>query len=250
MLLLLALTGCKVVDAPADLEELATFTFANYEDDDALRAAVDAFPGLVDDHLEELEAGYRVDDLTSADLELAGISDAEVDGVIGAMGTVTYASKLRDVLDICTAKNKAERYDNVLAYDVVESGDRGCFLKGNCDRYDESIEETTKITLLGEATRSYDATYKWVEGTDGSSLVVARTLSPDPVSFNSKIAKVHQQYALVLLYDDGKVTRRVETFWVDAELIGMDVPDSFAVDNAINSMAAQAERVDEQVSGG
>ena len=70
------------------------------------------------------------------------------------------------------------------------------------------------------------------------------------MSFSSKIAKVHQQYALVILYPDGGVTRRVETFWVDAEIIGLDVPDSFAVDNAINSMAAQAERVDEQVAGG
>lgn len=250
MLILLALAACKVVDAPANLEALATYTFANYDDPEALVAAVDSFPRLVDKHVEALESGYRVDDLTAEDLESAGILDAEVEGVIGAMGTVTYASDLVDVLDVVTAKNKAERYDNVLAYDVQQSSDRGCFLKANCEQYDETVSETTKVTLLGEASRTFDATYRWVEGTDGDTLVVARTLSPNPVSFSTDVAEVHQQYALVLLYDDGKRTRRVETFWVDAALVGVDVPDSFAVDNAVNAMAAQAERVDEQVSGG
>ncbi len=250
MLMILALFACKVVDAPADLEELATFTFANFDDPAALEAAVDSFPLLVDDNLEALEKGYRVDDLSADHLESAGISEAEIAGVIGAMGTVTYASRLQDVLDICTARNKATLYDNVLDYDVLSSTDRRCFLGESCEQYDESVDETTKITLLGEASRTFDATYRWVEDSYGNSLVVARTLSPEPVSFSTKIAKVHQQYALVLLYDDGKRTRRVETFWVDAELVGLDVPDSFAVDNAINSMAAQAERVDEQISGG
>ena len=36
----------------------------------------------------------------------------------------------------------------------------------------------------------------------------------------------------------------METFWVDAEMIGLTMPDNMAVNNAVKAMGDQAELID------
>ena len=38
--------------------------------------------------------------------------------------------------------------------------------------------------------------------------------------------------------------RRIEGFWVDAEIIGVDVRDDFAVEQAVGAMANSAEEME------
>jgi hypothetical protein len=249
--LVLGIGGCKVADAPDGLEDLVVFGFEHFDDKDAVvQQVADDLGPLLDRHADELESGFRVSNLTAAHLSAAGVEDANVEDVIGALGLVPYRHGLDDILPVLTRGDKADLFEPILAYDIEAETDRDCFLAHACDTLEQTVTETSKVTLLGEATRTYDLQYRWVERSDGGTTLLIRTLNPEPVELSSNIAKVHQQYALVAIFEDGRgAEHRAETFWVDAEIIGMDVPDAFAVDNAVLSMAAQAERIDAFLDG-
>jgi len=246
--LLVALAGCKVVEAPDTLQELAVFGFVTFDDPPSADAAGQAYPPLVDLNLEDLEDGLYVDQLGQADLDAAGVSGSATD-ILGAMGSVDYRHDLAAVLSIVTATNKDDFYANTPAYEVLEGGDRECFLSGECARLDQRVTDTTEVPLLGEATRTYDISWQWVDHPDGP-MVLSRTLNPGGIEMTTDIMRVYQQYAMICFYELGGKARRVEAFWVDAEFIGMNVPKSFAVDTAVGEMEDAAEQVDDALDAG
>jgi hypothetical protein len=166
--------------------------------------------------------------------------------IVGALGVVDYRHSLDEVLGPITAYNKHEMFDNFLEYEVLDETDRDCFLKAECERLDQDIYEKTNVTLVGDAARTYTNSLRWLEGEDLPRAVMIRQLNPDPVEFEGSAINmtVFQQYSFVLLYDNGGKARRVESFWVDFELAGMDVPDNMAVSNAVKAMGSTAEKVD------
>jgi hypothetical protein len=252
VLALLLAPGCKVVDAPDTLEDVVVYGFEHYDEEDPeyLVATHVEMEPLVEANLEALDEGYRVSNLTSEHLEAAGIEDAEVAEIIGAMGVADYTHGLDDVIAIVTHEHKDELFDNFLAYEVTDGTDRDCFLSRECLTLEQDVTETTEIALLGEATRSFHLSFRWVELEDGTWVVFNQSLCPDEIEFSTNIARIYQQYAFVAIYPNGDTARRVESFWVDAEVIGMDVPDTFAVDNAVGQMKSTAEKVDEAIDAG
>jgi hypothetical protein len=243
-LLLIATAPACVVDAPETIEELVVFGFQNYDERPAyLEATIEGLLPLLPDVEEELEDGYRVDLLAEEHLEAAGIESPQTEGIVGALGAATYCHDLDPVLDVITDPDKDELFEAVESYEVTSEHDRDCFLAGDCERMDLSIEEVADASLLGMATRSYTASFRWIELEDGRRVIASRTLAPEPVSFTTDFLAVYQQYAFVVLYQDGEHARRLETLWVDADLGELDVPDLFAVQQAVRAMGTQAERI-------
>lgn len=250
--LLPLLTGCKVTDAPEDLEQLMVFGFENFDRDPEFLASmgVNLFP-LVDVQFEDISDGYRIENLTAEQLEAAGIDDPNVDSILGAMGAADYTHSIDDILPGMLAYNRSELFDQIKEYEVTdEEGDRDCFFAGECDTYTLTATQTVNVALLGDSTQTFTATWRWIDGEDGERFVVSRTLCPNGVEFNSDIMVVHQQYGLAVIYPNGDFPRRVESFWVDADIIGADVPDYFAVDSAAGAMKTQAERIDDWLDEG
>lgn len=248
VLLYSLLGGCTVVTAPDNLQELAVFGFVHYGDPPSSEATADAYPPLVDTNFDDLVSGLYVDALESEDLQAVGLDSDAVD-IIGAMGVVDYRHGLTDVLSIVSALDKSQFYENTPEYEVLSGGDRDCFLAGECERLDQRVTDTTVVPLLGEATRTYDISWQWIDHPDGR-MVLSRTLNPDGITFTSDIMRVFQQYAMICYYEVGGKARRVEAFWVDAEFVGIDVPKSFAVDSAVDEMSKAAEQVDDAIDAG
>jgi hypothetical protein len=246
--LLALLSGCKVVDAPQDLEDLMVFGFVNFDDVEFLEATEAALIPLVEAQLEDLSDGYRVTELTREDLEAGGVEVAEGEvEVIGAMGTVDYRHDIVPVLEVAIDEDKEEMFpDNFVAYEVLDTTDVGCFLAADCDSMDQEVFERSKVPALGEGERTYDASYRWVDTEDLPRALFIRQVAPKEMKFEGSAINltVHQQYSFVMIYEKDGVGRRVEAFWVDADLVGLDVPDTFAVDNAVNAISDQAARVD------
>jgi hypothetical protein len=255
MLPLLAMTpGCKkVVEAPDDLEELVVYSFVNFDNEDAevLVAAEANIIPEVNTHEDEMAEGFLVNSLTAADLEAVGVTDPDVTEIVGALGVVDYRHSLDEVLGPITSENKDQIFDNFLEFEILEQGDRDCFLSGECERFDQKIHEVTNVQLIGDADRTYTNSLRWLNGEETPRAVMIRQLNPDPVEFEGSALNmtVFQQYSFVLLYEEGGHARRVEAFWVDFELVGMNVPDNFAVANSVNQMAAQAEKIDAYLDG-
>jgi hypothetical protein len=243
------LTGCKVVDAPEDLEALMVYGFVNFENDiEYLEETEKTLIPLVEEQLEDLSDGYRVANLTEDDLAAAGVEvvSSDVSEIIGAMGTVDYRHDIEPVLQVATDPDKEVMFDNFVAYDVLDTSPTQCFFEHDCERLDQEVFERTKIQALGEGERTYSSSYRWVESEDLPKAVFIRQIAPEEMEFEGSAINmtVHQQYSLVMIYEKDGVGRRVEAFWVDAELVGVDVPDTFAVDTAVNTIANQAERID------
>lgn len=252
LLLLPLLTGCKVVDAPEDLEALMVFGFVNFENEiKFLEETEETLIPLVEGQLEDLTDGYRVANLTEADLAEAGVesTSSDVSEIIGAMGTVDYRHEIEPVIQVATDEDKELMFDNFVEYEVQETSDTECFFTHACDRLDQEIFERTKITSLGEGERTYTSSYRWVETDDLPTALFIRQIAPDEMVFEGSALNltVHQQYSFVMIYEHEGIGRRVEALWVDAEFVGIDIPDTFAVDNAVGAIADQAGRVDDWI---
>ncbi len=246
---LLAVAGCKVVDAPENLEDLMVFGFESFDDDRAMLATLDELVPLIDENAEDLSDGYRIATLGPEHLASAGIEDVEVTGITGAMGLVPYRNPVDPVVELITSHEKDVLFDHIEAFSATDIGDRDCFLAHECSSFSQEVEETANVTLLGTAERRYTHTVQWIDHDTYGSVAAIRSLSPEPIEFSSNLANVFQQYGLVFLLPEGQGAKRIEAFWADSEIIGLDVPDSFSVDTAVNQMGNTATTIDDIIDG-
>lgn len=242
--LLLASAGCVVVDAPETLEELVVFGFVHFDEDEAfLRATGDNLIPLAEEHLDELRDGYYVDLLDADDLGAAGVEAPDVTGIIGALGAADYRHSVRDVTWVVTREDKAELFDTVVSYSILEEeGDRDCFLDGHCRRYSVTATEVNTIPILGQAETTQYRQYRWVRLSDGRQVIFSRGINPDGVELSSDILEVDQQYSFYCSYPAPEDARRLDALWVDARFLGAELPEAFAVDQAVSEMQAGADR--------
>ena len=246
------LVGCKkAVDAPDNIEEMMNFGFVHFDsEENALESlSYNLFP-FVDDNLEDAETGWQINSLSLDNLEAAGVAADAVENVVGASASVAYRSSVDDVLRAISWPNKSEVLDNVKEYEVLDSDDLDCFLNKECDRYEMTVDQVAKAGILGEATQRLTFQFRWVtREEDQQRFFVTRVLCPDGVEFGSNLAKVIQQYSFAMIYPQGDHARRMEAFWVDGKIIGMDVPEDFAVNQAISQMQKAADEIDDFVEG-
>ncbi len=243
--------GCTVVDAPDTLEELVVFGFEHFDDDEVyLQAMGEKLLPAVEEHLDELDEGFHVDALDETHLGAAGVDSPDAVSIIGALGAAHYRHDLDGALCGVLFPGKEEIFDNYLVYDLEDDGNLDCFLTGDCDRYESVAEQTVQVPVLGEASQTVRRDFRWVRPRGQDAYVVSRTLAPEPIEFDTTLMAVDQQYALVVLVPHDGGARRIETFWVEARVLGMDVPEYFAVTSAVNEMQDQTDRIDEWLDGG
>lgn len=249
LVVLASLSACKVVDAPNTLESMMVYGFVHVEDGPEIQAVAEELPGLVEKNLDDLESGYRVDQLRRQDLLDAGVDVGQMEGIVGAMGRVTYASDFDEVLNAISHKHKDTIVDNTTEYEVVEDTDRACFIAGDCPTYQVTADQVTKQAIIGNLTQTFTQDFVWVEH-DGRPAIASRVIAPDPVDVSSGLVAVEQQYSFFLVRPlPGGGCERVESMWAEARMLGGDLPDSFLVDTAVNAMGKQAEKVDAWIAG-
>lgn len=249
---ILVLAGCGVVDAPEEIEDLAVFGFVEFEHGDSFRrstadALVDAV-ALVEDELLE---GYRVDSLVHQDLIDAGIEDApEPRALIGIAAIIQMESALDDVIEVLTSPTLPEMFASTLEYDVHEATDRDCFLAHDCESYRFSATRTNDLGLVGTSVQDFEMTLYWVELSDGRTGVVVRQLSPDETEMSSGLLRLYQNYIFDFIEPTASGgTRRFEANWVDVEILGLDLPDSIALDLAVSSLQRRGAEIDAFLAG-
>jgi hypothetical protein len=244
-LLLCVAPACTVVDAPETLEELVVFGFVHFDESEAfLRATADNLIPLAEEHLEELQEGYYVDLLTAEDLEATGVEAPEIEGIIGALGSADFRYPVLDVIGLQTRADKADLYDNIDEYIIDDiDGDIACFLDGHCRKIAMTLTEVTVLPVVGAASSTHLREFRWVRLTDGSDILCSRGLNPVGIEFTTPIIEVRQQYSFYCSYPAPTNARRLEALWVDAYLLGADLPIAWAVDLVVGEMQGNADRV-------
>jgi hypothetical protein len=241
------LLACTVVDAPETLEDMMVFGFEHFHDDPAYLAAMtENLVPAVDMQVDAVREGYRVNNLTPDALASAGVENADVSSILGAMGSGDYRHPLSELMVPMLAYNRAELFDNIRKFALVEEdGDRRCFQAVDCEDYAFVAEQTIEASLLGEASQVFTNEWRWID-TDAGPVLFSRTFTPDGVQFTTDLMVIHQQYGLAVIYPqpNAPAPRRVEAFWVEGEFIGIDVPAYFAVETTAKAMGQQAARLD------
>jgi len=240
-------SGCIVVEAPETLEELVVFGFEHFDEDPAyLIATVEGLLPLAEQHADELTEGYHVDNLSDAHLEAAGIADADTTEIIGALGSASYVHGTASVLDALLFPDRVghEAFPNYATFDISTDSDRACFLGGDCDRYDYRIDSTIDLPIVGDATSVKNYSWRRIELGDGRTAYAGRGLAPQEVELETTLLEVHQQYEFGVIFSESERAARLDAFWVDADLLGIDVPEYFAVENAVQEMQTAADRID------
>ncbi|MCB9698696.1 MAG: hypothetical protein H6738_18080 [Alphaproteobacteria bacterium] len=248
----LCATGCKVIDAPEDLEDLAVFAFRTFADDDPAfpTTAVDGLQPVLTTNAEELAAGYRVTELTEADLEAVGLTSTIDDGITGMAATASYDSDADDIAAAWTNPHMDEVIASTLAYELIsEDGDRDCFLDHACERYAVQARRVNDMSLFGTSEQVFTRELRWAwSETLERELLTARDLAPDPSTMSSDFVAVDQQYSYSLFLPEESGTLRFDTFWLEVRVIGLDIPDTFALDMSISMMGNTADQVDAWVA--
>ena len=246
----LLFTGCKVVDAPKTLEAMMVYGFENVDSEPEIQTVADELPSLVKRNLEAIEEGYRVNSLRPKNLRTVGVDPGDVEEIVGALGRIEYINDLPDVLDAISHQHKDWVVDNTTFYEVLEETDRACFLKKDCATYSMTAEQVTKQPVIGNLTQTLSQDFIWVEH-NGQDAIASRVLAPDPVDVSSGIVAVDQQYAFYLVRQlPGGGCERTEAIWAEARVLGAGLPDSVMLDQAINGMSKQAEKIDAWIDGG
>jgi hypothetical protein len=243
--MLLLLIGCKVIDAPETIEELMIFGFVNHGQEDpewASTFAGNLVPEL-DIHQEELVEGYRVDSLTEENIEATGVSSNDVN-ITGVSAETHMESDFLDVVNALTFTDTTQVFDATIAFELLEHSDRSCFIAQECEFYDYQAKRTLDLGILGQATQTFEGSFRWTELEDGTPAMMWRILIPDPAEVTTSFMAIHQSYTMDLIFPGDSGTRRVEAIWLDAEVIGTELPDSFLIDTAVKQMQSAAEDVD------
>ncbi len=254
-LLLIALAaGCEATRAPEAYEDLVVFGFINFEGRSV--ALEDLFAGAVstvDGNPEAFAEGYAVTALGTESLVEAGVSDIpEFDGdppaILGASAATAMLAPLEAVIEVITSDRLEEVYGLTVQYDAENPTDRDCFLAGECDTFSFDGYRVND-SFFGETRQDFFRQFRRIEAEDGTEVVLQRTLSPSGMEIDSNLFRIHQHYDLSLLWPSESGTRRIETFWVQAEIIGADVPETVALSHAVRAMHKSAEELDTYLLG-
>lgn len=243
MLLLLA---CKVVEAPESLSELMSFGLIHHSDEDPAwsEAFIANMVPEIAAHEAELDEGYRSENLTPDELALLAIeSSTEVPGVIAR---TTMASNLDQVVETLAFSDMTQVFSATTAYEILEKSDKKCFLERECEFYTYTASRTIDLSLLGNATQTFDGSFRWVEQEDGEKAVIWITIAPDPAETEGSVS-LFQQYSLDLLMVEGTGTLRVGAIWLEAELNDSPIEDWLLVGTSVNQMKNAADDIDKFV---
>lgn len=245
LLVLLGTTACHVEDAPENLEELVVFGFIHFSDSRADEAPTGLLP-LTEQYADELVEGMRVTAMSSEHLEEAGIEAEQVNPIIGMSATVSMRSSVDEFAMAWSYPNMNEVVEGTLDFRVdTEYGDRECFLAGECDTYGYDGWRHNDLGFFGTSAQDFTREFIWIDVVDGPRVLVSRDIVPTDAEMTGGLFRVHQQYTYSLVFPaDGGGTTRLDTFWVDAELIGVDVPDYFALETTVNNLQNTADDVD------
>jgi hypothetical protein len=241
-----------VTVAPDDIEAMTGFGFQHLpgDRDGPLESLGEKLQPWIEDNFVEASEGFEVLPLGAEELEAWGVTVSEDTAVLGAMVGIDYQSSLDRVLEGMTWPRQDEIFSSFLEFERQELMDRDCFLSQECAEY--MVVDTVLFDVGAlEIQSNYTATtrYRHVNSDEGWG-VAWGFVTPDPVEFNVDYLAVNQQYGFSWLYPQSNGgTRRVHAVWIEGELIGIDLPEDFQLQMAIDGMVRSAAELDAWLQG-
>jgi hypothetical protein len=227
--------ACRApVDAPAEIDELSSYLYANFngngtDEERALPAGLITLENYL--NTLELELSIDVDDRA---VSLSPLTEAELDGTSAAEGInldmqvgvavstktpLTMEQELSLIMDsnqVCIAA------DSTAYHQVTVLSGEDCFADGSCERMETSNEFF--IDSISDGWLDTWKDYRWVELDDGRKAIVAREWMPNIAPATSGSNSWDQRFSIVvwLPSTDGASTLRYYALWSSVTTILTD----------------------------
>lgn len=247
MIALFSLLACKgPPEAPTNLEDIVVFGFSNFEEDpeviEDLAINVEAW---LDGNMEAVAEGYEVNKLKNEDLAAAGVEDPDLSGVVGAAVAYDYSVDTNALAGGISYPSQEEIFESYISFEMATDDDRDCFLAGSCEYFNGEVDLHIDLGALGlEMENTYTQQLRFVETDSLGTVMLHRNIGPEPGEVNLDIIRIEQQHSFSLAYDYDGVARRLHALWVEGEIVGADLPDSWALKTGINSMFKSKDDLD------
>lgn len=227
------------------------FGFRQFEGDErSMQDLGDKMVPWMEEHFELTAEGYEISPLTQEDLDDAGVEKTIDASIIGVVAGVDYEHGIDDLIVGMTWLHQDDIFETYVDFERSTDDDLDCFVAGDCEylRTRDSVHSDPGAGL--EFWSDYTSDFRRLELEDGTTVLLQRILSPDPVEFNVDWLDVHQQYGFSYLYvrEDGG-TRRVQAIWADGEVAGTDAADGVHLNIAITNIHKSAEDLDDWLDG-
>lgn len=245
------LAGCSVDPAPTGLEEIARWTWVNYEaaDDDALadaivklHAEVEALP--VDDALE----GYIDARLTKEDLEPVGLHEKnDPSKARGLLVATVIECPLAKVEPLIWALNQDELHPGT--YDTYKR-EHTSSLEAYTSRKEPFLTWTTDI----KATPLPGTTYterilggaRWVPQSPHGPVLLSRTVLPEPAKFDDADDYFRQDYQIEIFYERSPgQTVHVFGVWREMKVGGFETEGDTLASIQLSNFVKWDEKIEE-----
>ena len=244
----LALAACRhPPDAPASLDELSGYLFANFDDAAAMEAGLGNLRAWLEegDHLAETLDGYTVSNLSQD--AVSGLDDQErvLEDLHGAAVGTEGATAVPDIVNVLVEVDPVELSPGMYeSYEREFLSDPDCFVAGECEEL--AVFNTMVSTYLGGTVvieTETNGRYRWVD-TEYGPAMVQRTWLEGPAEVSLDWLEVDEQFYLnvVMPRDDGSL--RLQAMWVVARMGDSSVPEDVALQLVIDSMQGVYEDVD------
>lgn len=241
----LLLLGCGPTQAPLDIEEMLTYGFVQYDErlDRGLRDLGENLIPWVNAHFEEAEAGYTVGSLTAEHLADVGIERELEAGIVGAVIGIDYDISMDTFAWALAHPNQTEIFPAYLEAERTTEDDLDCFRSRECTWFRaHDVLHTSLVESLGwEAWSEMDVNLRWLTLADGTPVIAHWNFVPDPITLNTDLFEINQQYAFTYSWEreDGQV-RRAQAIWVDGQVLVDDVAEDFMLSVGITGIIAAA----------
>jgi hypothetical protein len=256
MTALLLGVSCKgLPDAPAALDDLASFLYEHVmdEDDDYLLAgignlntwlAADFVPVEENDedfttNFDATAEGYAVTDLTVEAVKSLDGVERNLDDLLGAAVGYNINLTVEQINEAFIRDDMKEvlpgRYQSYVRTFANET-DRDCFLEKRCDRLEFDISVTVDYPLGLTVEADSRVHYRRVNMEDGTDVVLQRTWMLEPGVSSRDWIEIEQQYYLSAHLVRGSGARRIDVTWVKASLGNAPVPEHMAVSLTVDTM--------------
>lgn len=223
--------GCKKpVEAPAEVEELATFFHTQWADPEAMEAGVAnllTFVDTVDLSADWDERSYVVGGFTRADVEAFVEHDHDPADTVGVGLLFRSAFAVEDHMTHIRLEDQTPvepSSPDLYTREWLE-GDPDCVLAGGCESM-RAMNDIERKNFLYTLRYDLDKYWRLIPTPDGRQALCARSFNVDETDNGNNIALL-QGYSVDLFvpYDDALV--RFQVAWQQTEIPGLDDEDMF-----------------------
>ena len=245
------LTGCGAPpEAPDKLEDLCTYVFAHFDDEDPaeLEAGLQNLDSWLNtrDNLALTVEGYQITNLDEAAIAGIDTSTQKVSGLVGAAVANQHPWTLRQMAVATVTADWAEVVPK--NYDVYERTfhkDKSCFPGKDCERIAATSYGEAKFAGLINVVTRNRIQFRWVETEELGWVLIHRSWLTEPAEVSLDGIEVNAQYFLAMTLPDGNDATRVQATWMDSEYGALPVTDDGAKREIVKSMRKQGEAIDD-----